>query len=124
VLNPMIAIVIEGSLAEVGLALGGRHRNVLPFLLAGVFAVNWALVQPLFTQGVLAGEGVVQIYTRTLQRAADLLGMSSGMVIALLAIIVLVHSLIGLCAGAVAVVVGRQLTRRLRSRETAEASCE
>lgn len=121
VLNPMIAIVVEGVLAEAGLALGGRHREVLPFLLAGVFAVNWSLVQPFFTQGVLAGQGVLQIYTRTLEEVARLLHLSSGMVIALVAFIVLLHTVVGLCSGGVAIVVGRQLTRRLRSRQATEA---
>jgi ABC-type thiamin/hydroxymethylpyrimidine transport system permease subunit len=124
VLNPMIAIVVEGLLAELGLAVGGRRHHVLPFLLAGVLAVNWSLVQPLFTQGVLAGQGVLLIYTRTLQRVADLLGLSTGMVVALLIIVVLVHSVIGLAAGAVAAGVGRQLTRRLRSRVPLEAPGE
>ena len=120
VLNPMIAIVIEGLLAEAGLALGGRQREVLPFLLAGVFAVNWSLVQPFFTQGVLAGQGMLEIYTRTLDEVARLLHLSSSVVIALITFIVLLHTVVGLCSGGVAVVVGRQLTRRLRSRQAAE----
>jgi len=120
VLNPMIAIVVEGVLAEAGLALGGRQREVLPFLLAGALAVNWSLVQPFFTQGVLAGQGVLEIYTRTLEEVAHLLHLSSSVVIALIAFIVLLHTAVGLCSGGVAVVVGRQLTRRLRSREAAE----
>ena len=119
VLNPMIAIVVEGVLAEAGLALGGR-RQVLPFLLAGALAVNWSLVQPFFTQGVLAGQGVLEIYTRTLEEVARLLHLSSGMVVALITFIVLLHTAVGLCSGGVAIVVGRQLTRRLRSREVAE----
>jgi len=119
VLNPMIAIVVEGVLAEAGLALGGR-RQVLPFLLAGALAVNWSLVQPFFTQGVLAGQGVLEIYTRTLEEVARLLHLSSGMVVALIVFIVLLHTAVGLCSGGVAIVVGRQLTRRLRSREVAE----
>jgi ABC-type thiamin/hydroxymethylpyrimidine transport system permease subunit len=120
VLYPMIAIVVEGMLAEAGLALGGRRREVLPFLLAGAFAVSWSLVQPFFTQGLLAGQGVLQIYTRTLQEVAGLLHLSSAMVVALIAFVVTLHVAVGLCSGGVAVVVGRQLTRRLRSREAAE----
>lgn len=120
VLNPMIAIVVEGVLAEAGLALGGRRRELLPFLLAGALAVNWSLVQPFFTQGVLAGQGVLEIYTRTLEEVARLLHLSSGMVVALITFIVLLHTAVGLCSGGVAIVVGRQLTRRLRSREVAE----
>ena len=122
VLNPMIAIVIEGMLAELGLAIGGRRRHVLPFLLAGVLAVNWSLVQPFFTQGVLAGQGVLLIYTRTLQRVADMLGLSPGMVVALVVIVVLVHSAIGLAAGCHGAGIGRELTRRLRSRVPLELS--
>lgn len=119
VLNPMIAIVAEGVLAEIGLLAGGRRRDVLPFLLAGVLAVGWTLVQPFFTQGVLAGEGVIEIYTRTLEKAAGLLGLDTTMVLALLGVVVLFHVAVGLSAGAVAVGLGRQLTRRLRSPQAA-----
>ena len=89
VLSPMIAIVVEALLAELGLALAGGDRTVLPLLLAGALAVLWALVHPFVTQGVLAGQGVLQIYTRTLEKVAGLLGLSSGMVVALIVIIVL-----------------------------------
>lgn len=119
VLNPMIAIVMEGLLAELGLFAGGRRRTVLPFLLAGVLAVSWAFVQPFFTQGVLVGEGVVEIYARTLRKAANLLGLDATMVVAILVIVVLAHVVVGLCAGGVAIGLGRQLTRRLRAQAPA-----
>ena len=115
VLEPMIAIVMEGLLAELGLFAGGRRRPVLPFLLAGAFAVSWAFVQPFFTQGVLFGEGIIEIYTRTLQKATDLLGLDTTMMIAILVLVVLAHVVVGLCAGGVAIGLGRQLTRRLRA---------
>ena len=121
VLEPMIAIVMEGLLAELGLFAGGRRRTVLPFLLAGALAVSWSFVQPFFTQGVLFGEGIIEIYTRTLQKAADLLGLDAAMVIAILVIVVLAHVVIGLCAGGVAIGLGRQLTRRLRAPASAGA---
>ena len=121
VLNPMIAIVMEGLLAELGLFAGGRRRPVLPFMLAGVLAVGWAFVQPFFTQGVLFGEGVVEIYARTVQKAADLLGLDTTMVVAILLVVVLAHVVVGLCAGGVAVGLGRQLTRRLRAQAPAGA---
>lgn len=115
VLEPMIAIVMEGLLAELGLFAGGRRRTVLPFLLAGAFAVSWAFVQPFFTQGVLFGEGITEIYTRTLQKAADLLGLDTTTVIAILVIVVLAHLVVGLFAGGIAIGLGRQLTWRLRA---------
>ena len=119
VLNPMIAIVMEGLLAELGLFVGGRHRTVLPFLLAGALAVSWSFVQPFFTQGVLAGEGVVEIYTRTAERAADLLGLSTMMVVAIVVVVALAHVAVGLCSGGVAIGLSRQLTRRLRAQAPA-----
>ena len=56
----------------------------------------------------------------TLDEVARLLHLSSSVVIALITFIVLLHTVVGLCSGGVAVVVGRQLTRRLRSRQAAE----
>jgi ABC-type thiamin/hydroxymethylpyrimidine transport system permease subunit len=119
VLNPMIAIVMEGLLAELGLFAGGRRRTMLPFLLAGVLAVSWSFVQPLFTQGILAGEGVVAIYVRTAQRAADLLGVDTMTMVAILIILALAHVAVGLCAGGVAMALSSQLTRRLRTQAPA-----
>jgi ABC-type thiamin/hydroxymethylpyrimidine transport system permease subunit len=115
VLNPMIAIVVEGALAELGLFVGGHRRTVSPYVLAGVLAVSWAFVQPFFTQGVLAGQGVFEIYVRTAQRAACLLGFSTGALVAVVVVVFLVHVGVGAAAGLVAVGLSRQLTRRLRS---------
>jgi ABC-type thiamin/hydroxymethylpyrimidine transport system permease subunit len=120
VLNPMFAIVMEGLLAELGLFAGGRRRAALPFLLAGVLAVSWSFVQPFFTQGVLAGQGVVAIYVRTAQRAADLLGLDTATIVVILVVVALAHVAAGLCAGGVAIALSRQLTGRLRTRAAAE----
>ncbi|HET6494823.1 MAG TPA: ECF transporter S component [Thermoleophilia bacterium] len=121
VINPMFAIVVEGLLAELGLFAGGRRRTVLPFLLAGVLAVSWTLVQPFFTQGVLVGDGVIEIYAQTVRRAAGLLGLDAAMVVAILVVVALAHVAVGLCAGGVAIGLGRQLTRRLRMQAPARA---
>lgn len=124
VLYPMIAIVMEGALAELGLALGGRRRTTLPFLLAGAVAVSWSFAQPFVTQGLLAGAGVIEIYRRTLDQAAGVLRVDPDLAMVLLMVVALIHVVVGMAAGGAAVALSRQLASRLRSHTTARASGE
>ncbi|MEJ2554713.1 MAG: hypothetical protein P8186_00455, partial [Anaerolineae bacterium] len=74
VLNPMIGIVAESLLAEVVLSLWGRPRRA-SFVVAGGLAVFWPFVHPFFTQGILAGQGILTVYGWTLEKGANLLGL-------------------------------------------------
>jgi|YelNatPaOPRAMG01_1025707.scaffolds.fasta_scaffold07149_9 ABC-type thiamin/hydroxymethylpyrimidine transport system permease subunit len=114
VLNPMIAIVAESLLAEAGLALGGRRRGAAGLMLAGVLAAAWDFVHPFFTQGLLAGAGMVTIYERTISKAAETLGLSSGNVVTILIVLAVLHLVVGAAAGLIALGLSRQLARRLQ----------
>jgi len=113
VINPMIGIIAESLLAEGALTVLGRLRRV-SFVTAGGLATLWPFVHPFFTQGILAGAGLLTIYQRTLTNGAKLLGLNATAVIPILAGLILIHLLIGAVAGWLAWDVGRVIQKRLR----------
>lgn len=118
VLNPMIGIVAEAVLAELMLGLLGRPRRQ-SFVVAAAIAALWSLIHPFFTQGLLAGEGLVTVYGWTIQRGARLLGLDASAVLLVLALLVGLHLAIGAVAGLLAWDVGRLVEGRLRPSQTA-----
>jgi ABC-type thiamin/hydroxymethylpyrimidine transport system permease subunit len=113
VVNPMIGIVAESLLAEVVLSLWGRPRRA-SFVVAGGLAVFWPFVHPFFTQGILAGQGILTVYGWTLEKGANLLGLDPSALLLILGGLVGVHFLIGIIAGLLAWDAGRIVQLRLR----------
>lgn len=113
VINPMIGIVAESLLAEGALTLLGRPRRA-SLIVAGSLATFWPFVHPFFTQGILAGAGLLAIYQRTLTNGARLLGLDAAAVIPILAGLILIHLLIGAVAGELAWDAGQVIQKRLR----------
>lgn len=113
VLNPMIGIVAESLLAEVTLTVLGRPRRA-SFLVAGGLATFWPFVHPFFTQGILAGRGILTVYGWTLENGSRLLGLDLSAVVLVLAGLIGVHLLIGIIAGLLAWDAGRVVQARLR----------
>jgi ABC-type thiamin/hydroxymethylpyrimidine transport system permease subunit len=113
VLNPMIGIVAESLLVEVVLTLWGRPRRA-SFAVAGSLAALWPFVHPFFTQGILAGQGILTIYGRTLEKGAKLLGLDPSALLLVLGGLIGIHLLIGIIAGLLAWDAGRIVQLRLR----------
>jgi len=113
VINPMIGIIAESLLAEVALTALGQPRR-LSFIVAGALATFWPFVHPFFTQGILAGAGILTIYQRTLTNGARLLGLDPSAVVLILVGLIAVHLLIGSIAGWLAWDAGRVVQARLR----------
>jgi ABC-type thiamin/hydroxymethylpyrimidine transport system permease subunit len=113
VVNPMIGIVAESLLAEVVLSLWGRPRRA-SFVVAGGLAVFWPFVHPFFTQGILAGQGILTVYGWTLEKGANLLGLDPSALLLILGGLVGIHLLIGIIAGLLAWDAGRIVQLRLQ----------
>jgi len=111
VLSPMIAIVMEGLLADVVLTLGGRPRRVT-FVLAGAVAVTWNALHMILIQGVVFGAGILTMYTIMIRKAATLFHIPASSVIAVLAALVAMHVVAGSIAGLVAWEAGRSVVAR------------
>jgi hypothetical protein len=115
VLSPMLAILIEAALAELGLALAGGRTDRGALALAGALATLWVPLHPFVTQGLVAGEGMVEIYRRLLAAGARQLHLDPRAVPAIVAALLAVHAAAGAAAGALAAGLGRQLAGRLRA---------
>jgi len=113
VLNPMIGILAESLLAEVILTIWRRPGRA-GFVVAGGLAACWPFVHPFFTQGLLAGRGILTVYGWTLEKGAKLLGLDPSAVILVLVGMIGVHLLIGIVAGLLAWDAGRVVQARLR----------
>ena len=113
VLTPMIGILAESLVAEIVLTAMGRPAR-LSFVIAGGLATLWPFLHPFFTQGILAGAGIFEIYNRTVTNGARLLGLDPSAVFVILAGLIVVHLGIGAVAGLLGWDVGRIVQRRLR----------
>ena len=70
------------------------------FGLAGTLAMSWSFFHPFFTQGLLAGWGVLRVYLLIVEHGARFFGFQgyqSGIIIFL--IILLLHAILGVIAG-------------------------
>jgi hypothetical protein len=72
-LGPMLAIFMEGVLAELLFLLLGT--NALSAFLCGGLAVLWSLGQKLAFQVVLYGGDILELYLELLRRGAGFLGL-------------------------------------------------
>jgi hypothetical protein len=111
VLAPMIAIVMEGAIAELVLSAGGRPRR-LTFCLAGALAIAWNLVHPLVVQGLLFGAGIFTTYERLIRQGASLFGLSSSSVVVVLVALLALHLIAGAVAGLIAWQAGASVIAR------------
>ena len=113
VINPMIGIVMESLLAECVLILMRQPRRS-SFVMAGACATLWPLVHPFFTQGILAGAGLVTIYTRMITNGAKTLGLDPSAIVIIVGALIVIHLLIGSMAGLIAWDAGRIVQARLQ----------
>lgn len=117
VLSPMLAILAEALLAEAGLALAGGRANRGALALAGALATLWVPLHPFVSQGLVAGEGMVEIYRRMLAAGARLLHLDPAAIPVIIAVLLLLHAAAGAVAGVLAAGLGRRLAGRLRAGE-------
>jgi hypothetical protein len=116
ILTPLIGILIESALAEVIVDLLGRPRRA-SFLLAGGVATLWTLFHPLLTFGLIAGQGLIVVYSRTMAKGAAALGLSPASGLLVLAILIVIHFGMGCVAGVVGWEAGQSAQARLRFQE-------
>lgn len=116
VFSPMLAIAMEGLLAELGLASGGSRPTRVALALAGALGVLWSFAHRFAYQGLLAGGGVLEVYLNGFAAGARLLGLDPQVVPVALLVLAALHAAAGAVTGLVAHGLGLQVTRRLQSR--------
>lgn len=112
VLNPMIAIVIESGLAELGL-LPSKFPRRWTFVLAGALAVSWDFFHRFFTQALLAGRGILEVYGWTIREGSELLGVGESAAFALIFFLIAIRLVLGVLAGVSAWSVARAIRQRM-----------
>ncbi|HAL61272.1 MAG TPA: hypothetical protein DCP08_02570 [Chloroflexi bacterium] len=111
-LSPMLAIIIESLLAELGL-LVSREPSRWGFALAGSLALLWTFFHKFFGSYVFLGKGIYEVYLGLLNAGARALGIEIGYAFAIIAVLLLVRIVAGGMAGWVAWELGRAVQVRL-----------
>jgi hypothetical protein len=111
VLSPMIAIVMEGAIADLVLSAGGRPRRST-FMVAGALAVAWNLIHPLLIQGLIFGTGIITMYKSLVEKGASLFHMPASSVVVVILTLAFLYLIVGGAAGFVAWEAGRSVLAR------------
>ena len=115
-LSPMIAIIIESLLAELGLILARRPSRG-GFMLAGCLAVLWTFFHKFFASYVFLGRGIYDVYLGVLKEGSQALGIGMGYAMAIIAAFLLIRIVVGGLAGWLAWDLGKAVQARLTRAE-------
>jgi len=111
-LSPMLAIVIECLLAEVGL-LAARKPGRWGFALAGALALIWTFLHKFFGSYVFLGKAITDVYLGMVKQGAQVLGLDAGWAFVIIAVFVVLRIVLGGAAGWLAWGLGRAVRGRL-----------
>ncbi|MBN1966261.1 MAG: ECF transporter S component [Anaerolineae bacterium] len=111
VFNPMLAIFMEALLAELVLSGFGQPSR-RSFMLAGAAGTGWNFLHPLVTWGILGGQGIVTLWTDTINNGAYLLGISPDAAWLVAALLIVIYAGSGLIGGWLAWGIGRRIQAR------------
>jgi ABC-type thiamin/hydroxymethylpyrimidine transport system permease subunit len=115
-LSPMIAIIIESLLAELGLLLF-RKPSRSGFMLAGCLAVLWTFFHKFFASYVFLGRGIYDVYLGVLKEGSQALGIGMGYALVIIVAFLLIRILVGGLAGWLAWELGKAVRARLTEAE-------
>lgn len=115
-LSPMIAIIIESLLAELGLIFA-RRPNRGGFMLAGCLAVLWTFFHKFFGSYVFLGRGIYEVYLGMLKAGSQALGIGMGYALIIIVAFLLIRIVVGGLAGWLAWDLGRTIQARLTQAE-------
>ena len=111
-LSPMLAIVIECLLAELGLFLARKPAR-WSFALAGSLALLWTFFHKFFGSYVFLGKGIYEVYVGMLKKGAQVLGLDPRYAFVIIAAFLLIRIVVGSVAGWLAWELGGAVRDRL-----------
>ncbi len=114
VIWPMIAIMFEALVAESVLTVSKTNTR-WTFIITGGLGVFYTLVHPFFSQGLLAGSGVLFVWEMLLQQGSRVFGIPVEAAWSVIGIMALVHLVVGIVAGYLAWDVARIARGRISS---------
>jgi ABC-type thiamin/hydroxymethylpyrimidine transport system permease subunit len=97
-LGPMLAILMEGLLMELGL-LAWRGQSPWSFALAGALAVSWNFFHKFVMMRLLYGTAIVEVALKMAKDGAKMLGMDPSAVALILGVLFVVRFIVGALAG-------------------------
>jgi hypothetical protein len=121
-IGPMVAILAESLLIEVGLVLGfgalryatqARQPSRWAFALAGTLAVSWNFFHKFVMMRLLYGRGVSEVAVKMVKDGSQLLGLDVRYSIAILVVLFVIRLVVGAAAGWLAWDLGGAVRRRL-----------
>ena len=111
VINPMVAILMESVLAEIGFALVGTRRA--GGIVAGAMGVSWNMIHPFITQGLVAGWGMARVYAWLVEGGSSLVGLPTSYGAVIFAVLLAIKPIIGGIGGLAGWEVARLVNRRM-----------
>lgn len=110
-LGPMVAILMEGLLMELGL-LAWRGRSPWSFGLAGALAVSWNFFHKFVVMRLFYGAAIVEVALKMAKDGAKILGMDPSAVALILGALFVVRFIVGAVAGWIAWGIGLAVAGR------------
>lgn len=119
-LGPMLAILMEGLLMELGL-LAWRGQSPWSFALAGALAVSWNFFHKFVMMRLLYGTAIIEVALKMAKDGAKMLGMNPSAIALILGVLFVVRFIVGALAGWAAWGIGLAVAgRRARRFETGD----
>jgi hypothetical protein len=109
---PMIAILMEAVIAEIALTAFGKPR-LIAFTITGALGVIYTMIHPFFSQGLLAGRGVLFVWEMLLEEGRRIFGVSLSAALIVIALMVILRLVVGTLAGFLAWNVSKAVGQRL-----------
>ena len=107
ILNPVIAILMEGLLGEAGFSMLGNGRKGAA--LAGALASSWLVLHRFLTLGIIGGWGLSNTYNIVVSTASSVLPIHPDRVGLLMAAWLVLHVVVGAVSGLAGHEVGRRI---------------
>ncbi|MFO7681786.1 MAG: hypothetical protein R6X34_17220 [Chloroflexota bacterium] len=112
IIGPMVGILSEALIVEIILSIGGKPRRSL-FILAGAAGLLWPMIQPFLTGPLLFGQSLFVVWLNMIDTGSRIMGIDTGAVFVIVAILVVVHLAIGVAIGLLGWSLGQRLQIRL-----------
>jgi len=122
-LGPMLAILMEGLLMELGL-LAWLGQSPWSFALAGALAVSWNFFHKFVMMRLLYGTAIVEVALKMAKDGAKMLGMDPSAVALILGVLFVVRFIVGALAGwaawSIGLAVAGRRAQRFETRDMAQ----
>ena len=110
--GPMVAILAESLLMELGLLIARKHTR-WGFVLAGALALAWNFFHKFIMMYILFGKGVYEVYAGMVKQGASLLHIDLSYALLIIVFLLLIRLVAGGLAGWIAWDLGRVVHDRL-----------